>query len=160
MRVALLASVVTAAFAITTGHAIAAGPVVTTASATTTAAVQKTRPPRAPRVRPNRAAKAPRSTAATNTPQEAVQHFLQPRSPADACAQLSKQYAKRLARRYGPCLNAVTANPKVKDLVFSHVSVHGKQATLKATYRVSTRLFAAYFGLTMVKRVWLISGAH
>jgi len=130
-----------------------------------------THPPRQPhaaRAKANRTAapkhkakvKSKKVKAATNTPQEAVQRFLEPRSAADACAQLSRPYQKHLARQYGPCLVAVKANPKVTHLVISNVVVNGKNATLKATYRMPTGPAREFFSLREVKLTWLISGAH
>jgi hypothetical protein len=138
--------------------AITPGPATTTT--TTSAPVhQGARHARHARTRPA----SHRSTrrTVTNTPQEAVQRFLEPRSAVDACAQLSRPYLKRFARLYGrPCPAAVKENPRVTHLVMSHVVVNGKNATLKATYRVPAGPGASYFRLTLIKGTWLISGAQ
>jgi hypothetical protein len=124
---------------------------------------QKPRPPHAAKARHahvRSGAHKAKLAAVTNTPQEAVQRFLEPRTPADGCAQLSRPYQKHLSRQYGPCLVAIKGNPKVTHLVISHVVVKGKQATLKATYRVPTGPATEYFSLSQIKHTWLISGAQ
>jgi hypothetical protein len=54
----------------------------------------------------------------------------------------------------------VKRNPKVADLVISNVVVSGKNARLKATYRVPAGRAATYFSLTRIKNTWRISGAQ
>jgi hypothetical protein len=109
---------------------------------------------------PKHAAVAKKHAVSGDTPEQAVRRFLDPRSPADACAQLSHPYLKRLERRYGPCLVAVQANLRVTQLVISQVVVHGKTATLKANYRMPTGPVAERFSLIKIKSNWLISGAR
>jgi hypothetical protein len=136
--------------------AITPGPATTT---TTAAAHQATR--HGHHARTGQALQRSRRRTVTNTPQEAVQRFLEPRTAADACAQLSRPYLKRFARLYGrPCPAAVKENPRVTHLVISHLVVNGKNATLKATYRVPAGPAASYFRLTRIKSTWLISGAQ
>jgi hypothetical protein len=155
--------VVLVALAITAGPAATAGSATTTP--TTTSANPHPSPPHTHRARRRHATAhtaqhKSKRTAVRNTPQEAVQRFLEPRTPAEACAQLSHPFMKRVARPYGSCLVAVKRNPKVADLVISNVVVNGKNATLKTTYRVPAGRGATYFSLTRIKDTWRISGAR
>jgi len=99
------------------------------------------------------------AAAGARTPQDAVHRFIQPRSPKDACAQLSPAYRKATEARYGPCLAGMSIQPKATRLVISQVHVTGTHATLVAAYSANARRFRERYTLARVKGVWLITGA-
>ncbi len=100
------------------------------------------------------------AVAATGTPQQTVARFLAPKTPADGCAQLTARYRRQLDRRYGPCVTAITANPKATRIRFSNVRVHGDRATLDVRYRAGTRSLAETFVLLRQAGRWRIDNAR
>jgi hypothetical protein len=98
--------------------------------------------------------------AGARTPQAAVQRFVHPVSPADACAQLAPAYRKRIEAQYGPCVAGMAKNPKTTHVVFSHVAITGSRATLQVSYDANGSPIRERYSLARSSGIWLITGAR
>jgi acetyl-CoA carboxylase carboxyltransferase component len=98
--------------------------------------------------------------AGARTPQAAVQRFVHPVSPADACAQLAPAYLKQIQSVYGPCAAGVARNPKTSHITFSHVAIHGTRATLQVSYRASSATIHERYKLARSKGFWRITASR
>lgn len=99
-------------------------------------------------------------TLGAHDPRRPVLRFLVPRTPRDACAQLTARYRRSLDRQYGPCLTAVRANPPAKHIRFSAIHVNGARASLHVRYRSGSRTLFELYLLVRQNGRWLINGAR
>ena len=98
--------------------------------------------------------------AGAHTPQAAVQRFVHPVSPKDACAQLAPAYRKQIEAAYGPCVAGVARNPKTTSIVFSHVVIHGTKATLQVGYLANGAPVKEKYTLARIAGAWRITASR
>jgi len=93
-------------------------------------------------------------------PRPVVRTFLLRPSPARACAQLSPRYRAELAARYGPCVDAIKANPTVTRIRFSNLHLSRTRAVLDVRYLAGGRPVAERMTLVVIRGAWRIDGAR
>jgi hypothetical protein len=99
------------------------------------------------------------TASAASTPQNTVERLLEPRSPADACAQDAYTSVARTVG-IGHCVARMAGDSTTaKDLVISHVVIRGKYATLQANYDYGPASpVETHYQLARRHGVWLITG--
>jgi hypothetical protein len=94
-----------------------------------------------------------------HSPKEAVQRFIENRSPADACAQLAPAYKAAIAKQYGPCLQGMQIQPKATHIRVYDQRITGAKATVQARYDANGSSFHELYRCALMHGVWLITGS-
>jgi hypothetical protein len=94
-----------------------------------------------------------------HSPKEAVQRFIENRSPADACAQLAPAYKKAIQAQYGPCVQGMQIQPKATHIRVYNQKVNGPNATVEARYDANGTSFHERYTCARSHGVWQITGS-
>ena len=97
--------------------------------------------------------------AGAHSPKEAVQRFIENRSPADACAQLAPAYKAAIQKQYGPCIQGMKIQPKATHIRVYDQKIKGAKATVQARYDANGASFHELYTCALSHRVWLITGS-
>jgi hypothetical protein len=99
------------------------------------------------------------TAASTPDPRPVVRTFLLRPTPARACAQLSPRYLAELKANYGPCVVAITTNPRVTRIRFSNVHLSKTRGVLDVRY-VAGYPIAERMTLVLIRGAWRIDGGR
>jgi hypothetical protein len=97
--------------------------------------------------------------AGAHSPKEAVQRFIENRSPADACAQLAPAYKAAIQSQYGPCIQGMKIQPKATHIQVSDQKIKGTKATVEARYVANGTKFHELYTCAMAHGIWQITGS-
>jgi hypothetical protein len=97
--------------------------------------------------------------AGAHSPKEAVQRFIENRSPADACAQLAPAYKASIQAQYGPCLQGMKIQPKATHIQVYGQKIKGSKATVQARYDANGSSFHELYTCALAHGIWQITGS-